>query len=200
MACTLTKGRIEPCKDKIGGIYKVFFANFGTLTGLTYSLTNDSVSGVTDAQLFEYQLKGTSTLAQSMTSSRENGTTMVTQTLTLSLKGLSQQDNFEIKNPYLAIEHLAKDYDRVIAVTGDDRVNGFIDSFKRYEEQWGIKFDVVSAGARHGDTEAEQASGTRVRAAALAGDYEAFSKYMPSRADQGLSRYIYHLLRKRIQY
>lgn len=106
MACTLTKGRIEPCKDKIGGIYKVFFANYGTLTDLTYNLTDDSVSGVIDAQLFEYQLKGTSTLAQSMVSSRENGTTMVTQTLTLSLKGLSITDNFEIKNMAYGRPHI----------------------------------------------------------------------------------------------
>jgi len=106
MACILTKGRIEPCKDKIGGIFKVFFADYGTLTGLTYSLTTDQVSGETDATLYEYQLKGTSTLTQSMVSSRENGTTVATQTLTLSLKGLSAQDNFEIKNMAYGRPHI----------------------------------------------------------------------------------------------
>ena len=106
MTCSLTKGRIEPCKDKIGGIFKVFFANFGTLSGLTHSLTDDSLSGSTDAQLFEYQLKGTSTLTQSMTSSRDNGTTSVAQTLTLSLKGLSVNDNFEIKNMAYGRPHI----------------------------------------------------------------------------------------------
>lgn len=106
MACILTKGRIEPCKDKIGGISSVFFADYGTLSGLTYSLTTDAVSGETDAILYEYQLKGTSTLTQSMVSSRENGTTVVTQTLTLSLKGLSAQDNFEIKNMAYGRPHI----------------------------------------------------------------------------------------------
>lgn len=96
MSCLITKGRKIPCKDKVGGLYKVWFANFGTLTGLTYSTTDDSVSGSTDASLYEYELKGTSTLVQSMTSSRENGTTFVTQTLTLSLVGLTAQDNHEI--------------------------------------------------------------------------------------------------------
>lgn len=96
MSCLITKGRLVPCKDKVGGLYKVWFANFGTITGLTYSATDDSISGSTDASLYEYELKGTSTLVQSMTSSRENGTTFVTQTLTLSLQGLSAQDNHEI--------------------------------------------------------------------------------------------------------
>ena len=29
MACTLTKGRIEPCKDIQGGLKAVWFTNFG---------------------------------------------------------------------------------------------------------------------------------------------------------------------------
>lgn len=97
MSCTLSKGRIEPCKDKVGGLYKLWFANFGTLTGLTYSGTDGSVSGTTDASVYEYELKGTNSFTQSMTSSRDNGTTFVTQTLTISLKGLDAATNNELK-------------------------------------------------------------------------------------------------------
>lgn len=101
--CLITKGRLEPCKDKVGGLYRVYFVNYGTTSGFTYSATDESMSAVTWAPgsvptvLYQYDLKGTSTFTQSMTSSRENGTTFVTQTLTLSLKGLSAESNHEIK-------------------------------------------------------------------------------------------------------
>ena len=96
MSCTISKGRKEPCKDKVGGLYKVYFANFGTLTGLTYSV-DGSVSGTTEASVYEYELKGTNSFTQSMVSNRENGTTTVTQTLTISLKGLDAATSNEIK-------------------------------------------------------------------------------------------------------
>lgn len=96
MSCLITKGRLEPCKDKFGGLYKVFFANNGVLTGITYN-ADSSVSGFTGGEVFEYELKGTSNFTQSMASSRDAGTTAVTQTLTLSLKGLDASTNNEIK-------------------------------------------------------------------------------------------------------
>lgn len=114
--------------------------------------------------------------------------------------GVNLSDNLEIKNPYLALEHLAEKYDRVTAITGDDRVEGFKHSFKRYEEKWGIKFDVVSAGSRCGNSISEQASGTQVREAARTGDFATFEKFMPTRAEPGLVRYMYRLLQKRVQY
>ena len=97
MSCSISKGRKEPCKDKVGGLYKLYLANYGTLTGLTYSGTDGSVSGTTETSLYEYELKGTNSFVQSMVSSRDNGTTNVTQTLTISLKGLDAATSNEIK-------------------------------------------------------------------------------------------------------
>lgn len=97
MSCLITKGRLEPCKDKVSGLYKLWFANFGTLTGLTVSLTDDSISGATDASLFEYELKGQNTFVQNLVSSVDNGVTMVTQNLTINLKGLDASTSHEIK-------------------------------------------------------------------------------------------------------
>lgn len=95
MACLLSQGRLVPCKEFVGGLYKVWFINFDTFTPtIDASSILTSLSGAT---AYEYELKGTSKLAQEMTSSRENGTTYVTQTLTLDLQGGDYNFNNQIK-------------------------------------------------------------------------------------------------------
>ncbi len=102
MACTISKGRKVPCKDKVGGLYKVWFVNFGTQT-LSIDPVSLQITGITGANgatgttLFEYELKGTSNLSQEMTSDVSAGVTSVTQTLTLDLQGGDAQTNEEIK-------------------------------------------------------------------------------------------------------
>ena len=78
MACLLTIGRKEPCKDSIGGLYRLWFVNYGTITGVTVD-TNDIVTSIggSAATLYEYDLKGPNTLTQNIMSSRDNGTTFV---------------------------------------------------------------------------------------------------------------------------
>jgi hypothetical protein len=43
MACDITLGRTEPCKDSVGGINAVYFVNFGDITGITYDSTDEDV-------------------------------------------------------------------------------------------------------------------------------------------------------------
>lgn len=101
MSCTLTLGRKEPCKDSVGGIKSVSFINFGTT--ITYDSTDEDV--VDDIQLvgggavtaFKYEVKGNSSFEQTITSSRENGTTFFEQTLNLTLHKLTVQDHKELK-------------------------------------------------------------------------------------------------------
>ena len=99
MACDISLGRIEPCKDSIGGLRAVYFVNWGDATGYTYDVTNtdviDAVAGTPVA--FKYDLKGTSSFEQTITSSRDNGTTFFEQTLNLTLKKLSAVDHKQIK-------------------------------------------------------------------------------------------------------
>ena len=113
MACDLTLGRKEPCKDVVGGLKNVYFVDFGDLG--TVTLTNDEITNITglnqDGNLtaFKYELKGNSSFEQAITSSRENGTTFVEQTLTLTLKKLTKEFNKELKllaysRPHVAIE------------------------------------------------------------------------------------------------
>jgi len=99
MACDISLGRIEPCKDSVGGLKAVYFVNYGDATGYTYDGTNtdviDSVAGTPTA--YKYDLKGASTFTQNVNSSRENGTTFYEQVLELTFKKLSVVDNKQLK-------------------------------------------------------------------------------------------------------
>ena len=96
MACNLATGRVVPCKDVVGGIQKVFFVDFGGLGDVTY--TADEITDASGTfSAYEYDLKGGSSLEQTITSSRETGTTFFEQVLTLNLTKLSKEDNVQIK-------------------------------------------------------------------------------------------------------
>lgn len=99
MACDLSSGRLEVCKDSVGGLKAVYFVNFGDATGYTYDGTNtdviDSVAGSPTA--YKYDLKGASTFTQNVNSSRENGTTFYEQVLELTFKKLTIKDHKELK-------------------------------------------------------------------------------------------------------
>ncbi len=112
MACDLTLGRKEPCKDVVGGLKNVYFVAFGKLG--TVSLTNDEITNLTgdtsnNLTAFKYELKGNSSFEQTINASRENGTTFFDQTLNLTLKKLTKEDNKELKllaygRPHVAVE------------------------------------------------------------------------------------------------
>ena len=99
MACDISKGRLEPCKNSIGGLKAVYFVNFGDLGDATYDLTDtdviDSFDGTPDA--YKYDLKGDSTYEETINSDRNTGTSFFTQTLTLNLKKLTKADHKELK-------------------------------------------------------------------------------------------------------
>jgi len=111
MACDISLGRIEPCKDSVGGLNAIYFVNYGDLGAITYDVTNtdviDGVAGTPSA--YKYDLKGTSTFTQNIQSSRDNGTTAFEQVLEVTLKKLSVADHKEIKllsygRPHVLIE------------------------------------------------------------------------------------------------
>jgi hypothetical protein len=99
MSCDIANGRLEPCKDSVGGINAVYFVNYGDITSVTYDLTEtdvvESVGGTPSA--YKFDVRGSSTYTENIQSSRENGTTMFEQVLELSLKKLSKEDHKTIK-------------------------------------------------------------------------------------------------------
>ena len=109
MSCTLNTGRKIPCKSAFGGIKKVYFADFGTITGVTVDGTTKEATIVGTPAWYEYDVKGNSSLETTVTSSRENGTTFYTQTLNLTLTYLDAETQAELEilavgRPYVVVE------------------------------------------------------------------------------------------------
>jgi len=109
MACNISAGRLEGCKDAVGGLNAIYFVNFGDMGAL--SITDETVTAIaaTTPNAYKYDLRGTSTFDQSLTSSRENGTTVAEQTLTVSLKKQDASTHKEVKmmaygRPHVIIE------------------------------------------------------------------------------------------------
>ena len=97
MACDLTAGRLWECKEQVGGIKTVYFADFGDLTGLTVS--NGVISsGLTGKTLYKYELPDyTGNLTETLTASAESGTLFYEQALEITLHKLRAADSDEIK-------------------------------------------------------------------------------------------------------
>ena len=131
MACDLTKGRIEPCKDVVGGIKNVYFIDFGDIT-ITYdSINTDVVDDLGAVTAYKYELKGNSSFEQTVNASRENGTVFYEQTLNLTLKKLSVADNKELKllaygRPHVVVQDYNGNAFLMGAINGADVSGGTI--------------------------------------------------------------------------
>jgi hypothetical protein len=113
MACTfIADGRALNCKDSVGGLKAVYFAEFdeATAIGWVKDASLDTIDDVTvGGTIFKYDLKGNSTFEQTITASRENGTVFYEQALNLTLPKLSAVDNKAVKllatsNPQVIVE------------------------------------------------------------------------------------------------
>ena len=111
MACDLALGRIEPCKDSVGGLKNLYFVNYGDLGAITYDVTNtdviDAVAGTPNA--YKYEIKGASSFTQNIQSSRDTGTTAFEQVVEVTLKKLTIADHKELKilafgRPHVIVE------------------------------------------------------------------------------------------------
>tara|TARA_B110001452_G_scaffold30660_1_gene24028 strand:+ start:510 stop:1025 length:516 start_codon:yes stop_codon:yes gene_type:complete len=109
MACNISLGRLEGCKDSAGGLNAIYFVNFAATGG--FVSTDESITSTTTSATpaFKYDLKGSSAFEQSLTSSRENGSTFAEQTLTVSLKKQDATTHKEVKllaygRPHILIE------------------------------------------------------------------------------------------------
>ena len=96
MSCNISLGRLEGCKDQVGGLNAIYFLNFDDAT-YTLDANGDASLSETSPAAYKYDLRGTSTFEQSLTSSRENGTSFVEQTLTVSLKKQDSTTHKEVK-------------------------------------------------------------------------------------------------------
>ncbi len=93
MACEVSMGRMESCKDSISGLLNIYFANYGDLDSNTIDYgagdLSDTIAtwnNATSISLYKYELKGANGFEQTIQTSRDNGTTFFEQVLTVQLK------------------------------------------------------------------------------------------------------------------
>jgi hypothetical protein len=97
MACSITiNGRAFPCKDKIGGIKKVWIAQLGDVSW--NAVSSGEISDASAAVTFRsFELtKNSGSFQQTVTASVENGTVFFSQVLELTLPNLTAGDNAEL--------------------------------------------------------------------------------------------------------
>jgi len=132
MACNLTLGRTEPCKESVGGLTGVYFMNYTTAS---FSTTGDPNYQITaypsSSTVYYYDLKGNSSYTETVNSSRDNGTTFFSQELTLNLKKLTNEMTTQLKlmaygRPIIAVTTLAGDTLIVGRTQGADVTAGTI--------------------------------------------------------------------------
>lgn len=103
MACAISQGRAIPCKDAVGGLKAVYFVNYDDIdtADVTFDATNtdaiDTIVSTGSVTAYKFDLKGASSFEQSITSSRENGTTFFEQTLNLTFTKLDKATHKELK-------------------------------------------------------------------------------------------------------
>ena len=104
MSCDITHGRLEQCKDIVGGLQAIYVLNFGEFdptTDVTYSGTTDEITAIAlttaGTPIYKFELKGTNSFETTITSSRENGTTFFEQVLAVTLKKQDVQTHKEVK-------------------------------------------------------------------------------------------------------
>ncbi len=133
MACTLTTGRKVPCKSAVGGLKTVYFADYGTL-GAAPIVAGEVTALAGSPALFQFDIKGNSSLETAVNSSRENGTTFYESTLNITLTFLEKATQEELKliahaRPHVFVEDYNGNYfvmglEHGAEVTGGSIVSG----------------------------------------------------------------------------
>jgi hypothetical protein len=116
MSCDITKGRLEPCKDSVGGLKAVYFVNYDAAIAADATITAGEITAFdTTLSLYKYDLKGANnSFDETNENSRDNGTSFWTQTGTLVLKKQDLATQSELKllaygRPLVVVEYYAKD-------------------------------------------------------------------------------------------
>lgn len=114
-----------------------------------------------------------------------------------AFRGINISSDITIRNPYIALESLAKEYDNIVMVVGSDQAEEFTKRFTPYADAWGTKFEVISAGQRIVESEGvEGMSATKLRQYAAEGNKEKFLLGLPESLKEGIKNLVYTNVRK----
>jgi len=115
MACDVSSGRKEPCKNLVGGLKAIYFLNYNRDIFEEFSLTNNLITSLTinpstPLFLFKYELRSSGhNLEDANEVTGENGTVFSNQTITAILKKISIQLRSELQiaawgRPHVIVE------------------------------------------------------------------------------------------------
>ena len=119
MACDISAGRNEVCKDSVGGLDAIYFINYGDnpYSGITFDATNtdviETLNGTpSSVSAYKYELKADAcTFEQNITPSRETGTTVFEQVLNVTLKKQDLGISIVVSGLYEEIQKMASKMD-----------------------------------------------------------------------------------------
>lgn len=135
MSCDIANGVAEPCKSVVGGLDAIYIINYGdyAATDLTYDVTNtDMINDINSvSNVYKFELKGANSFEQTITSSRDNGTTFVEQTLVVNLKQQSAAKHKLVKllaygRPHIIVRSRAGQYFLAGLERGMDLTTGVV--------------------------------------------------------------------------
>lgn len=155
MACTLTIGRAEKCKDSVGGLLAVYAIPFNSVS---YWRGGGAVQGRDDIDEKVYflgiktELHGNNTLDSEIISSRNEGTTYERQTLVLNLNGADAELYRMLRNTsdryYFAVQ--TRDLPNELRLVGTNQ-NNTIEAAKLSAKGAEISQIQTISGANLGD-------------------------------------------------
>lgn len=149
--CDITKGKILlACKDSVGGLKNIYFANYGDYNMTTtnpYGLTGSNFM-ITDlgdlTEVFQYRLKNTgNTFQQDIEGSVDNGVVVYKPTLTVNLTKINEDMELQvykmaIGNPLIFVETQSGKIflcglDNGLELSGNSQVGGEMNGFNGYQ-------------------------------------------------------------------
>jgi len=141
MACNISLGYNEPCKDSIAGLQAVYFMNFNT-GSFTLNATDVVTAFPSGSTVFKYELKGTNGYTETVNTSRDNGTTFFSQELSLQIKKLAAEQTKELKllaysRPKIIVHTRNGDALLVGRLEGADMTGGTINTGTAYGDLYG---------------------------------------------------------------
>jgi nicotinic acid mononucleotide adenylyltransferase len=106
--------------------------------------------------------------------------------------GVWFSDDKNVKNPFIALDVLKDQYEKIILVTGSDQVADY-SKFKAYAEKWGVELEIISAGERVNSSRGVAGiSATKMRQYALEGKKEKFLEGLPNTINSNNKELVYH--------
>lgn len=105
MQCGISTGRLLACKDNVGGIRNIYFADYGTLGALT--ITDGEITAIAGTpDIYKYEVRGANNLEVTVTQSADNGTTFYEQALNVTLHKLDNDTTVALHEIVIGRPHI----------------------------------------------------------------------------------------------